>query len=342
LGDGIITTGEVRSTSASASAGPSHPDAPDDGAADSPTSSLAPVHSLPALSQPALSQPAEWAPVHRAVLECLDLQAGAAPQSLLARFFGVDPLVRAARRSYSGALAELALSEAFDGLGAEWTVVHSVPVGGDRNEPPSTLDHLIIGPAGIFSVAVLSHAGQSVWVGERTFIVNDERLGHLASAEEWALATGRQLESALSARGARTDVVVMPCLVVDSPARLEVHHRSGRIQVITARNFMAWLEALPRLASPTLVETQSTVALEASTWPARASISAADVMHQGVRKRHDDFDVLRLRVSSARFRRLIWAALGVIASYALVLAVLSGESAGQFVSALELGPVLGW
>ncbi len=259
--------------------------------------------------------------------ECLLLQARATPLSLFSRLFGIDPLDRDARRSYSGALAELAIEEALAALGSAWTVLHSVPIAVDGSEGrPDTasdatvVDHLLIGPAGIFTITTHSHAGQSIWVGERTFLVDDERLSHLAAADDAGSAVSRFLAAALAAEGTKLDAVVAPCIVVDAPETLEIRQRTGRTTVITAHTFAPWLNELPRLLSPVAVESFARAALRASTWPARCS------PHQDAPQPLADFDPLRRRVASARLRRLIWTAVGVVLSYALVIASVAGLS----------------
>ena len=267
--------------------------------------------------------PADWVPSNHALRECLSLQAEAPPISLVARLFGVDPLSRHARRSYSGALAEIALADSLAALGSEWTVLHSVPVDGvlTARHPPRTIDHLVIGPAGIFSITVHSHAGQAVWVGERTFIVDDVRLSHLADAEDAASAASRLLSVSLAAAGMTADIVVTPCIVVDSPVTLQIRQRPDRIQISTARNFTAWLAALPRLISPAVVSSLSEFSLRASTWPVSEAVPLQDAEH-----RRNDFDQLRLHIDSARLRRLVWTGLGVILTYCLVISSATGFS----------------
>ena len=280
--------------------------------------------SLPARLSQALDSVAllERMPPYTALRECLSLQSVAPSQSAFSRLLGVDPLVREARRSYSGAQAELAVAECLAALGSEWTVLNSVPVTEEGFEDQLVIDHLVIGPAGIFTLSIQSHAGQSLWVGERTFIADGERLNHLAIAEEGGLAVARLLTAALAAGGAILDVVVTPCVVVDAPARLQVHQRPGRVQVVTARTFASWLTGLPRLKSPMAIEEFVTVAVSASTWPMSQPANGegmADIRHRAA-----EFELLRHRVSSARIRRLLWTGLGVVMSYATLIANLSG------------------
>ncbi|MFM9919823.1 nuclease-related domain-containing protein [Lacisediminihabitans sp. H27-G8] len=282
-------------------------------------------------------QPSQRMPPLSALRECLSFQADEPPQSFLSRLFGVHPIAREARRSFSGALAELAVMESLSALGSEWTVVHSVPVAGHKQDDHRlvehrVIDHLVIGPAGIFTLSVESHAGQALWVGERTFIADGERLDHLAKADETGRAVTRLLGSALAAAGVALEIVVTPCVVVDAPATLEVRQRPGRIQVVTARSFSAWLTGLPRLISPTVLEEVVAVAVAASSWPS-SPLDHLDT-EADAHERRAEFERLRLRVSSARLRRLLWTGLGVVVSYGAVIVNLGGLTALELTSAL--------
>ncbi|MET4704406.1 hypothetical protein ABIB54_001892 [Frigoribacterium sp. UYMn621] len=292
--------------------------------------------------------PLQRMPPLSALRECLTIQADEAPQSFLARLFGVHPIAREARRSFSGALAELAVTESLSALGSEWTVVHSVPVAGPRQDDHRlvdhrlvehrlvehrVIDHLVIGPAGIFTLSVESHAGQALWVGERTFIADGERLDHLARADETGRAVTRLLGSALAAAGVALELVVTPCVIVDAPATLEVRQRPGRIQVVTARSFAVWLTGLPRLISPAVVDEVVAVAVAASSWPS-SPLDDPDTTGADAHERRAEFERLRRRVSSARFRRLLWTGLGVVVSYGTVIVTLGSATALELTSAL--------
>ena len=283
--------------------------------------------------------PLERMPPLSALRECLSLQSDSPPQSVFSRLFGVDPLAREARRSYSGAKAELAVVESLAALGSEWTVLHSVPVpvaeaGVEHRTTVDHLviDHLVIGPAGIFTLSVESHAGQSLWVGERTFIADGECLDHLAVADEASRAVSRLLTAALVASGVTLDAVTTPCVLVDSPATLEVQQRPGRVHVVTARTFASWLIGLPRLVSPAVVEDLVAVAASTATWPTSPHDHAESEAEN--RYRTAQFEQLRHRVSSARFRRLLWTGLGVVVSYAVVIVDLGGLTIVELTAAL--------
>lgn len=49
-----------------------------------------------------------------------------------------------------------------------WRVLHAVPVG----ERGSDIDHVVIGPAGVFTINTKNHPGAKVWVGKDQLRVN--------------------------------------------------------------------------------------------------------------------------------------------------------------------------
>ena len=56
-------------------------------------------------------------------------------------------------------------------LGEEWLVLHSIPVG----DKGTDIDHLVMGPGGVFSLNTKNHSGQRVWVHTHAFRVNGAR-----------------------------------------------------------------------------------------------------------------------------------------------------------------------
>ena len=48
-------------------------------------------------------------------------------------------------------------------LGPEWTVLHSVPVGRGKSD----IDHIAIGPPGVFTINTKFSPGKDVWVAGR-------------------------------------------------------------------------------------------------------------------------------------------------------------------------------
>jgi hypothetical protein len=59
-----------------------------------------------------------------------------------------------------------------------WHVLHALPVG-DRG---SDIDHVVIGPGGVFTVNTKRHPDKSVWVGRNTVMVNGYRTNYLRNS----------------------------------------------------------------------------------------------------------------------------------------------------------------
>ena len=63
-----------------------------------------------------------------------------------------------ARSWYLGALGERRVGKLLEQLGPEWTVLHSVPVGSSTSD----IDHIVIGPGGVFTINAKNHSGATV------------------------------------------------------------------------------------------------------------------------------------------------------------------------------------
>lgn len=61
---------------------------------------------------------------------------------------------------YRGVIGERRVAELLGRLGRVWTVLHSVPVGSGSSD----IDHIVIGPAGVFTINTKYSPGKKVWV----------------------------------------------------------------------------------------------------------------------------------------------------------------------------------
>lgn len=82
------------------------------------------------------------------------------------------------RSWYDGALGERHVARILDHLGPEWTVLHSVPVGNEGSD----IDHVLIGPPGVYTINTKHHAGKSVWVAGRALRVNNHPQHYISNA----------------------------------------------------------------------------------------------------------------------------------------------------------------
>ncbi len=250
------------------------------------------------------------------IREFVRLQSEAPGQNPIAAMFGFDPVARSAAAEYSGALAEVTVVDALDALTGQWLVLDNVPLG--DNEHP--VAHILIGPPGVFTVALRNHAQESVWVGERAFVAGKNSLAgqtkfpHVRDVEHEAELVAERMSAS-----AGKPVTVTACLVVAGATDLTVNSHPRHVEVLEPAGFAAWLADLPRLLSPQAVEQLRTAALAPGTWPGRPLAVDLDALSDRAA-----FDEIQRRVVAARRRRLFWAILGATLSQVTAVAAVTG------------------
>lgn len=271
---------------------------------------LLPDASVPPPRVPDLAPLRERMAGHCVISELLAVQERTVSRSRLARALGASPLIGDARPWYLGALGEIAVGRLLAKLPEGWHVLHAVPVG----KGSSDIDHVVIGPGGVFTINTKNHSGQKVWVAGRTFMVAGQKQQHIRHAEHEAERAGRLLAAAADAQ-----ITVTPVVVVVDPQSLTIREKPATVVVLSATQLVRWLKKRPPVFTPEQVSWLLRAADLPATWhtapqePASAqSLSAA-------------FGTLHQEVRGARSVRRIW---GV----SLV--------AGGAVAALTIGPNL--
>jgi hypothetical protein len=75
-----------------------------------------------------------------------------------------------------------------------WHVLHAVPVG----ERGSDIDHVLVGPGGVYTINTKNHPGGRVWVGRNSVRVNGHPVPYLRNSRHEAVRAARLLSSRLS------------------------------------------------------------------------------------------------------------------------------------------------
>jgi hypothetical protein len=86
-----------------------------------------------------------------------------------------------------------------------WRVIHSVPVGASGSD----IDHVLIGPGGVFTINTKYHPGARVWVGQYQVRVNNRPTHYLTNSRHEGERAAKRLTAALG-----WDVPVTPALVI--------------------------------------------------------------------------------------------------------------------------------
>ena len=229
-------------------------------------------------------------PAASVIAECLRVQATVPPNSAAQRLFGVSPLGRGAEPWYVGALGELEVARRLNTLGPGWYVLHSVPIGTGASD----LDHVVIGPAGVFTINTKHHRGQHVWVGAKRILVNGQRTDHLRNAGFEARRASKLLSVA-----ARALVDVTPVVAIVGARRMTVRERPYDVVVLHDHQLVRWLQRHPATLTPEQVQHVAAVAAQPAAWQRMPEADAVD---------HAAFDRLHVAVGRARRRRQTWAA----------------------------------
>jgi Nuclease-related domain len=156
-----------------------------------------------------------------------------------------------------GAAAERRVGDLLDRLGADWRPLHAVPVG----EHGSDLDHLLIGPAGVFAINTKSHRDGTVNMRGKVVQVNGRSVPYVrnslfeADRAQWTLR-----------RATKWSVQVAPLVVVCDTPHVSVTAPHERVVLLTERELVPWLLRQPSLLSEEQVDRLFQVSRWASTW----------------------------------------------------------------------------
>lgn len=241
-----------------------------------------------------------------AMAEVVAVQDVTPAPSAFARFFGASPLNPSIRPAYRAALAELMVGDMLENLGSRWDTLHDLPL--ERG----VLDHLVIGPAGVFAVVAANYSERDVVVDGATLLVGGEPRHEMAEASEHASAAASLLSDA-----AGDHIRVRALVVVVDPRRLVVKSAGSGVRVVASGDLERVLTKAPRILSGDQVAAISDLADLETTWPAP---HAAGLDTQRL---HREFALVRRGVDSALWRRVAWGAVAFVGAYALVWATVA-------------------
>ena len=86
----------------------------------------------------------------------------------------------------AGQLAKLARKD------PRWRYLQAIPVGVNGSD----IDHLAIGPGGVFGLNAKHHPGSNVWVGGNTLMINGQRQPYIRNSRHEAQRAGKLLTAA--------------------------------------------------------------------------------------------------------------------------------------------------
>lgn len=175
--------------------------------------------------------------------------------TFLARFLRIHTEERAWR---IGADGEEMVAARLAKLPDSWRVLHALPVG-DRD---ADIDHLVIGPGGVFTINTKHHPHANVWVGGNTFMVNGQRYPYIRNANHEALRASKLLSRASRQLIEVTGVIA----VVGAHRGLTVKQQPEGVRVMGRQRLVKWLRTQLPTLSAAQVESIYAVARRSDTW----------------------------------------------------------------------------
>ncbi|MFL6073115.1 MAG: nuclease-related domain-containing protein [Mycobacteriales bacterium] len=139
-----------------------------------------------------------------------------------------------------------------------WHALHDVPVG-DEGE---LIDHLLIGPGGVFAAQSEYLRGDRVWVSGDKFLVNGAELDCMDAARAEEDAAQQILTTAVGWRVPTWALIVC----VGARSVTVVHPAPESLYVLSLRDLRKWLVKLPVMLQPDMVDLVFSAARAASTW----------------------------------------------------------------------------
>jgi hypothetical protein len=190
--------------------------------------------------------------------KCLEVQAAAEKLDPTLRTPTSVTLSDDAWSWYQGALGEIEVGELLLALGPEWFVRHAIPIGAATKD----VDHLVIGPGGVFAINTKHHSGASIWVGDHVVKVN--------GGNQWYLQAGRgdglDVAKRLSTK-AGFPVRVYPVVAfLNARSILDKRVEAREVTVIDARSLAAWILSQPRWLDEARLGLITLAAEEPETW----------------------------------------------------------------------------
>lgn len=245
---------------------------------------------------------------------CLNAQASVPPRSALAKLFGRSPLSTDSRPWYLGALGERRVAKRLDALGDEWTVLHSVPIG----ERGSDIDHVVVGPPGLFTINTKLHEDAKVWVGSRRMLVNGQPTDHLRNARFEAQRVARLMTTATGVAMTAT-----PIITIVGAREITFKERPTDVVVLREGELTRWLKRRRPVLEPSVRERLATIVGRRETWmPQPAAPASHDVTA---------FAALQREVVQARRVHVFWGICAFITSVGVAIA-LAGNAYSTLIS----------
>lgn len=204
---------------------------------------------------------AEHRPGAMARQQALALKQAAPVRTFLLRALGVHTDERAWRVGADGEELVAAQLQRLAKKDPRWRFLHAIPVG----ENGSDIDHLVVGPGGVFTLNAKHHRAGKVWVRGDTFMVNGQRLPYIRNSRHEAKRASRLLTKACGVP-LHVHGIVVP-VGADS---LKIKDAPSDVSIVNRMALRGWLRNRPTVLSGGQIVAIFETARKSSTWRTRS------------------------------------------------------------------------
>ncbi len=210
-------------------------------------------------------------PVRTVVEPPADLLANRAGESLLRREVAELAAGRSSGRRFAdfvpvasswevGAVGEQLVADELRKLAAldpRWGFLNSIPV----NAKGTDIDHLVIGPGGVFTINTKHHRDARIWVSGDMLMVNGEKTWYVRNARHEASNASRRLSEATG-----MPIAAYGLVVPVGAASLTVKNPPSDVAIVNRRRLVAHFAGLPAVLDKRTVLAVFDAARDAGTW----------------------------------------------------------------------------
>ena len=237
------------------------------------------------------------------------------PRSRLARILGASPLDANELSWLRASQAEMVVGDILGRLPDGYSVYHSLPI---RNTA-FWVDHLVVGPGGIFSINSKTHWDRDLTGSLRSIPIGEHAMPYLRDAEFESAQITAILAAAMSAA-----TVVQPVIVLVNPHKILLARKPDTVTVIDSPRLRRWLVGRPQVFSAEQQAALTALVDDPATWRAAGQPLAPAHLHAR-------FTALEQQVAAARTRRTTFTVL----AYAAAATVLALVTSPLIVTAVE-------
>jgi hypothetical protein len=138
-----------------------------------------------------------------------------------------------------------------------WRTLHAIPVGARGSD----IDHLVIGPGGVFTLNAKHHPGAKVWVCGDRFLVNGRHQHYVRNSRFEAQRTSKLLADAVGHA-----VPAMGVVVLVNADSLTVKEQPSDVGVVARMQTRRWLLSRPPVLDDAEVGVIYEAARRSTTW----------------------------------------------------------------------------